>query len=545
MASPSGSILNTRAPAITEVLNKSVEDLTPALDPIFTGMIASSQGVQSSDQMGRDYLVIKTFRSGLSGVIDGGGPQQDFALYGDPSNVALGAKVFTQGLSKTFPSPLEGPNQSTYRMAFGMRSMLGNLMFTLGEMQLEATPAYIDDHLMPKLQGFAMNMSQMLCNYFYLSQNDYYALTSLVTSGWAVSAGADGGNRVLTVDTSYSNYAIHRFFVGQRVQIYDTTGATLRTNGNTGDSVLVVVRVDELSGKVAFRSISNQALDTAVGGGSAYSAVLANGDKIVFAKTKGSSTTPYAASPYFTGIAGMNSWLKFGDASGETDADANCLLGAERPGTNYGYSGNINVNVHPEFRSLAYSNSGQPLTEHTLRKVLRAFHAAKTKYGYSVDTMIASEGVWLAYEGQKIQKELLDRTGRLSTIKHEGSDNKDQNAGMAFVFDGRTIDCVTSGFVESGTVYGIKRKNNWYRYSPPDPKGSRSVDKAPAYAPFKFIGPMLTGTGSHLIPMSIVSGSNTLVTEGTQMPCWLRTQVAPKQVCGIKITSVGEDRIIG
>ena len=535
MPAPTGSIFSTKANQLQEVINKSVGIYLPTFDKVWEDTIVSSQNVGSSGDMGRDWLINRTYSGGLTGVIDPGGPGSDFSLYGDPSNTAIGSKLFTQGLARSFPDATQGANQASYRLSIPMRSMVANIMVTLGELQAEATDAFIGEVIAPKMEGFARHMTQLLCNYFYLSQNNYYSLTSLAGNsgtGWDKTADS---NATLMVDTRYSNYAIDRLMVGMRVQFYDATGATLRTTTSMGAStIFFITAVDELSGKVYCRPVNGVA--------DVNTASFANTDIMVLANSKGSASTPYAVSPYFTGIAGINSWLKFGDSNGSTDNADNCLLGGERSGnaSDTRLGGNINVNVHPEFKSMGYNLAGQPLTEHVLRQVLRRFHVAKGKYGQIIDTVIGSDGVWLAYEAQKIGRQFYERTGRLSSLQNEGS-----KEGFVFEFDGRRYEGATSTYVESGSIYGIRKSNNWTRYVPPDPKGVKKFEKAPSWSPFKFVGAALTGTGSNQIPIFNVANNRTLVTEGVQMPGYLRMQLVPTQCAGLKITNAAEDRVYG
>lgn len=538
MAAPTGSILNTHSTRVQEILNKSLGVFLPTFDPVWQDTIVSNQGVGAVGDLGRDWMITKLFSGGLAGVIEPGGPGSDFALYGDPSNTTLGAKLFTQGLSRAFPDATQGMNQLTYRLGIPMRSMVTNLMITVGEKQADAHDALIGQVIAPKLEGFARYLAQTLCNYWYTSQNTYYSLAAIAGTNSASGGfytNQDSG-ATLMVDLTAGNYAIDRFMVGMRVQFYDSSGTTLRTTTSLGaNTVFVVSAVDELSGKVYFKPI-NGASDVH----SSLNGVLVATDIIVMANSKGNSTTPFSASPYFTGIAGINSWLKFGDTNGSTDNANNNLLGDERIGSAYGFNHNINVNVHPEFKSMGYNMSGQPITEHVLRKILRRFHAAKGKYGHFIDCLIASDGVWLAYESQKIGRQFLDRTGRLSSVKNEGSQE-----GFEFEFDGRSYMGYTSNYVESGTTYGIRKANNWKRYSPPDPQGASRFDRTPGWNPFKFVGGILTGTGSNQLPILAVQNNRTFVTEGVQMPGWLRMQLVPEQVTGLKITNCAEDRVYG
>lgn len=533
MPAPTGSLYSTHSTRIEEIINRSMGVFLPTFDKVWEDTVVSNQGVGPVGDMGRDWTIIKTYTGGLTGVIEPGGPGTDFSLYGDPSNTNIGAKQFMQGLSRAFPDATQGMNQAAYRLGIPMRSMVTNIMVTLAELNAEATDAFIGQVIAPKMEGFARHLSQTLCLYWYLSQNNYYQLFALAGNsgtGWDKTADS---NSTLMADLTYSNFAIDRLMVGMRVQFYDATGATLRTTTSLGaNTVFVVTAVDEVTGKAYFKPV-NAASDV-------NSASFANTDICVLANSKGSSTTPFAATPYFTGIAGINSWLKFGDANGSTDNNNNCLLGDERVGTAYGFNHNINVNVHPEFKSLGFNLSGSPVTEHFLRKILRRFHAAKGKYGHFIDCLIASDGVWLAYESQKIGRQWLDRTGRLSSVRNEGSAE-----GFHFEFDGRSYEGHTSTYSEAGTLYGIRKANNWKRYSPPDPKGVKRFERTEGWNPFKFVAGALTGTGSNQIPIMSVANNRTFVTEGVQMPGYLRVQFVPEQVTGLKVTNCAEDRLYG
>lgn len=533
MAAPTGSIISTNGVRFEEILSKNLEIFLPDADKVWEDTIVSNQNVGSADELGRDFLINKTFMGGLSGVIEQGGPRGDFPLYGDPQNTSLGAKLYFQGLQNVFPDALLSSHAKPYRLSVPMRSMVTNLPLTLGELQAEATPALIGEVIMPKLKGFGRNMAQTLCNYWYLSQNTYYSLTYMGNATSGQMYDLEDSNTTLILNLTYSNYAVDRFMVGMRVQFYDSTGATQRTvTSSTSNSTFIVIAIDELTGKIKLKEFNNLALNAG-----AFVSGLVTNDIIVFANSKGSSAYPSSASA-FTGIAGINSWLKFGDTSGATDTDANCLLGGERAGTNSGYSGNINVNVHPEFKSMTINNGGLALTEHQLRKILRRWHSAKNKYGQTIDFLIASDGVWLAYEAQKIGRQWYDRTGKLSNISKEGSSGQ-----MEFEMDGRHYVGHTSTYVDANTMYGIKKANNWKRYSPHDPKGVTKSSNMPSWMPFRFVGGALNGNGSPMFPIFTVANNRTFVTEGAQMPGYLRMQLVPDQAAGLRITNVGEDRI--
>jgi hypothetical protein len=525
MPAPIASMFGTRSNTIREILNDGVETFIAKGDPVFEGL-SIGQG-DASGQMGRDGLIHKHFAKGLSGVISGGGRNRDMVLYGDPNNVNLGAKLFRQNVTRTFPDPTQGTKQQTFRLSIPMRGMETNLMMTLGEMQLEATKANIYEVLMPTLQGFARNMSQMVTNYFWISQNDFYSLAALgggSGTGWNKTLDT---NTTIMVDLKFSNYAVNRFMEGMRVQIYDATGATLRTHAAaTNNSIFIVTQVDEVTGQIYLKAWDGSAVN---------GAALADTDIIVYAESKGDANTPYASGAFFTGIAGIRSWMKFGGGGND-----NVLLGAEATNESP-VSGRIDVTVHPEFKSLSFNRGGQALTEHYMRQVVSSWNRSKERYGQTIDTFVASDGVWLAYETQLLTKQVIDRTGRLNNV----NTGQGSAEGFTFEFGGRKYTGKTSHYIESGVMYGLKTQNNWKKYSPANYKGLKSLAQVDKFIPFEFVGAALNGTDSHMIPMLLSpnGGGIGAVTEGVQMPGMFRMQLVPDQVTGLRVFNVAEERL--
>ena len=497
---------NTR---IEEILSKQIDTILPTLDPIWRDTVVSSQGVGPISEFSKDFQVNKLYRTGMTGVIEQGGPANDFVLYGDDydaagaSASAIGNRLLRQ---KTpvgqFPDPLDGAKPKTFRLTVPMRSMYTNLSLTLGEMQMDATPAVIGDVVAPILQGFAQNMSHTLCNYWYLSQNDSYRLG---TNASGTVAATGSGPYYWTISTTEQAY--DRFFTGQRVDVYNGTARQNMTGGTTYIPTYVD-RVDDLTGTVTFVA------DTDWGD-------FSSGDYIVYANSGNLRGDAAGTAGSFTGIAGVNSWLK----SNGTLLGTESISGAQ-----------IDVDTHPEFKSMLKTNVGV-LTEHKLRQYLRRFHVAKAKLGQTIDSLVASDGVWLSYEAQKIGQYQIERTGNLSNLKNEGSQE-----GFAFTFEGRTYKGHTSNYVERETVYGWKTSgNNWKRYVPPDYAGLQNMSEADSFVPFRFVVPALTGLSSVKWPYQI-AGSN-LLTEAIQMPGMLRMQLIPDQPAGLKLTGVTEDRV--
>jgi hypothetical protein len=544
-----GSIFDRQSNRIQEVLNKSMRVFLAGLDPVWRDNVVTSQGIGNSGDLGRDLKITKLFMGSLTGVIEAGQGFGDKDLYGD-STTALGPLMHTQAANQAYPSPLEGPNATAYRLAIPMRSLVTNLMITLGEKQADATPALIDQVVAPKLTAFARNMAHTLCNYWYLSQNESYKLCT-VTNATLAQIGATGQYRI-TFEPN--NYAVHRFSRGQRVDLLWNSSAasgavtgmrlndsdsqlvstTLTLSGSTRTTrlQLVVENVDPLTNKVVliapYDPLSNFRNDSTTAGTISAINELNNNCDVVYAN---SHLVNNAGTATYTGIAGINSWLKSGGESGGTRPTA--LLGAESDSTDF-----IDVTERPEFKSFKYSVGGV-LTEYNLKRYLQRVHAAFEPLGHTIDTLVASEGVWSAYESQKIGQYRIDRTNRVASITNEG-----QQEGFTFSFEGHTYKGYTSRFVEAGTLYGIKLGGkNWKKYVPPSPAGMSKMTQADAYVPFEFVAGAITGTSTNQLPIYQTVSNQTMVTQASQMPGRIRMQLVPDQPNGMKLTGITEDRV--
>ena len=77
MSATVGSFLNTQQGVINEIISKSIEFGLPAMSPFFKRVVGGNQTLVERDKMGRDYTIIKTFRQGMAGVLEDGGPRLD------------------------------------------------------------------------------------------------------------------------------------------------------------------------------------------------------------------------------------------------------------------------------------------------------------------------------------------------------------------------------------------------------------------------------------------------------------------------------------
>lgn len=528
-----GSIFDRQSNRIQEVLNKSLKVFLAGLDPVWRDSVVTSQGIGNSGDLGRDLKITKLFMGSLTGVIDPARAYGEQDLYGS-TTTSLGSLMHTQNVTQAYPSPREGPNATAYRLAIPMKSLVTNLMITLGEKQADATPALIDQVVAPKLTAFARNMAHTLCNYWYLSQNSSYRLAVMTNTTFITATGAS------RIRFNPANFETHRFTRGQRVDIIftangvrsnDTSTGALATQTRISRVNLVVESTDPLTNTVtliaAVDDFSAFRASTPTGP-LANAAALDNVAALVYANTTINGSD--AGSNTFVGIAGINSWLKNGN---ETNTNGTKLLGNESDSTDF-----IDVNDRPEFKSFKYDVAGA-LTEYNLKRYLQRVHSAFEPNGNTIDTLVASEGVWTAYEAQKIGQYRIDRTNRAASITNEG-----QADGFSFSFEGKTYKGSTSRYVEGGTLYGIKLGGkNWKKYVPPSPAGLSKMSQADAYVPFEFVAGALTGTSTNQLPMFAINGSDNLVTQASQMPGRIRMQLVPDQVNGMKLVGITEDRV--
>ena len=511
------SLFNTHSGRIEEVINKNIGTILPSMDPAWRDTIVSSQGVGPASELGRDMLITKVFMGSMAGVVQMSNKADtgDFTLFGD-TTTGLGSKMHLQNLTQTFPDAADGPNATPYRLQVPMRAIHTNLMMTMGELQAEATPAFIGSVIAPKMEGFARNIAQTVCNTWYTTENDNYVLGTI---GSKAQTGTANGHPTNSLKVTLNEKTYHRFAVGMRVDIQDESENTDQPDDLLAAGIgLYVVAVDEVKGEIVLAASTGSAndLDGVIAAGA-----VGTGDRILLPGFRKSGNTVKGDEG---AIAGVNSWLK---SSGS-------LLG------NDAISGNaIDVGAHPEHKSYTKASVGA-LTEHKLRQYLRGFHRAKDRYGMYIDCLIASDGVWLDYESQKIGQYMVDRTGKPSSMNSQGSAE-----GFTFMMDGRSYQGYTSNYVEGGAVYGIRKGgNNWKRYVPPSPAGTQKASEVESFLPFEFVAPALGYSGIKA-PISTSSGATTQVTEGVQLPGMLRMQLVPDQPAGLKLTGCNTDTIFG
>jgi hypothetical protein len=390
--------------------------------------------------------------------------------------------------------------------------------------------------LTPKLNGFARLMAHMLTLHWYMNQNDSYKISGYsATPTVAAIGGAFSGFRITF---SPDNLATHRYKRGMQIDIIDPAipermndtqaNNTLQTPAtrislvvesvDAGSNVVTAVTtVDPATWQRSLVSITN-------------TGVVHLANQAFLTNLGGSSVTGVP------GIAGLNSWIKPSGA-GASD-DENFLLGSDRDTANA-----IDTRIFREFKSAIFNTVGN-LTEHFLRRCLSRYHMMAMPFGHSIDCLITTPGVRLAYESNKIGMERIDRTNALLNIGNQGSAD-----GWNVEYDGHRYKFYTSHYVESGALYGVKKEGNWKKIVPPKFSKSRSMAQMEGLAgqSFEFMAPELTGTDSTRLPI-LKTGQYTDTTfagytEGIQMPGRLRFQMVPDQTQFLKMSGITEDNL--
>ncbi len=550
----SGSLFLNQYTRLQQVVSETIGMFMAKLDPVWSDLVKTSQGVGKVNDIGRDLRIIRPYTGGYAGVIEEAYGNQTYqnesVLYGGTTQ-SYGNKLFAQSATQIFPDALEGMNQSMFWLAIPMRARVTNLAVSLGESQMEANPNVIGQVLGPKIKAFAKHVAHYVCNSWWADPTKGGPLGSFKGASTIGTAEAGLVNWNST-NKSYEGYladpvaypgalnTIERMAPGMRVDVYEDGATTTFANGPANTDALrvnaiydtpyarikaVIAAVDELSNRIEIRLDSSVSYAGTNGNGRSNGGLVAGRCYWILPANVTKASTGYRLP------ANIHSWAKFGDSNGSTNNANNCLLGADRDDATA-----INVNVHPEFKSYRKQSVGT-LTEHKLRLYLHRFHVAKGRYGMEIDTLVASDGVWINYEGQKIGQFSIDRTAKTSSIENEGS-----RGGFKFTFDGKSYEGLTSQYIERGTVWGIKLGgNNFKKYVPPSPKGT-TKDGLEAGLPFEFVLPALTGGSTNKWPVMAVSGSSTHLTEFSQMPGMLRMQLVPDQPAAFKLEGVDVDQ---
>lgn len=524
----SGTMLHKiRSSSIEEVLSKSVDSYIPALDKFGKAMVSNSKAQVPTQQIGRDYLYITHFQPALaSGRLRPTSQRGDSWLFGESTSRYGGTngRMFRQTQTNTLPQS-DGTNPIPIRFAIGLRGVEDAMPVTYDELQLAANDAVLGPSMMAnKVKGYGRMLAQFYINAVYTDPSTNYKLVNLGPStGSALYSIGSSTVRQITFTPPSKQY--DRLMPGQQVDLFN---GTTRVNELAGTRIRMVVdSVDAMYGKVVLSiepstsALSNANYDvvftTLTIGESGYLVDPGNYDSVNAA---------------FNGIAGMNAWIKSGDTSGSSNTNDNCLLGADRVEQG-SFGGAVNVNVHPELKSLIQS-VGDTMTEHKFRLILDQWYRHHGKYGHYLDTAVWSVGALRAYEQTKIGQIRLEHsaTGQLA--------NEGAASGLKFTHGGRSYTFEESNAIDAGQCYIIRTGGgNIRRIVPPYAAGTKTApfgDEGTGL-PIRLIAPALTGENSILARNA---AGQPLAATDTPFICYM--QWLWNQPASIKLTDLTEDR---
>lgn len=570
MSAPVGTVFEQKRTAIEEVISKSVHTFACKMDPVWRDMVATSMGVQQADS--RDFVVHKLLEFLLpTGRVDPIQKQGGWTLFGEGGVAGtdfdnFGNVIQRRSPSTTFLDPFEGPRDRPLRLSVPMRGMSGNLGITLDMAQQDATSAVIVKEMAKQVSGHAMHYAKRLCEAWYTSQRNNYRLCNV---GTAATTGAPGthvlDSTARTITLYPSNEAIGRFCRGDQVDIVrEDSGATFTritrvndtstANGDYANAAAIdthagaqagnpatrirafVTVVDRLVNKVVIAFDNKDTAGTAATFTTWCTATTLSGAFVCRPIPQEKAYTAGADS-LLEGIAGLNSWMKFGSSATNTTIGYkrdSWLLGLEAiAASGVTFNGTIDVNEVPELKSFLKSVGG-PLTEHTFGIYLDRVASAFAPQGHYIDTLVTTTGVLRAYQQTKIGRELIDRTGRLSSMTSEGAPNE-----FTYTHNGRKYMFHTSEWQEAGTLDGYRRQGNYKRYVPPTPQGLRTMGNMEGGAPVRFVAPFLTGTDSPRLPYR---NSSSRPTNAYEMPSVMHVQIIPEHPAGMRLTGLTESR---
>lgn len=570
MAVPTGTFFGQESLRIEEKINRTMENLLPSMCPVWRQHFVTSKNVKTPNGLGRDLKTIHTFQTGLAGVIRPGINNADLALYGDSDNNAnnLGNRLRRQTQARSYPSALDGAVPKTFDLGINMNSMEANLPISLAELQADNMEAVIGQVIAPKIAGFARNMAQFVCNSWFLDEDDNFELAAL-PADVSAEVGASSNIYFSQTDSSGSVWdlmhivlsgyssgkSLDRFVTGQRVEIWNAN-RTLQATTASNTTVFFVHSVDELEGRITLvasdgSTLASDATTGTIDDGSSnlfHSTATFDGGSICYEGMDADAN----ASNVLTGSESIGK----GSAAGGSAGFANFfsvfswLKGSGNLMGGQADSKAIDVDEHPEFKSLIIDQQNQDMTENRLLQIMTRFHTAKAKYGQTVDTLYATDGVWTAYRESMLPgREYYDRTGRVASLMNQGADgtfaaNVNADASIKIEANGQSISGYTTNMLKSGQIIGIKQGGaNWNCYIPPSRKGTSSFSQAEPFLPFQFIANALGGRDNMFPIFDTDAAGRTVPTEWAQMPGDIRMQLVPNQPAGIRINNVGESRL--
>jgi hypothetical protein len=501
------------------------------LSPTFRKIIKDSNSV-AKDDWGRNWIVKKTFRTGLAGAFRFGPMEEGGTLLSHTTDDALGSDVYPnftirgQVSQAGWPGPDASPSPGFFNWKFSLTKGKGNIFSTIDLRRIESLNATIGSEFTAMMDAAAEHVALTCCNSFFAE--DYTGQTNPAPGTLAKfespGSGTIADNSVNSSALVLTGGSIRRLADGQPVDLYHDDGGTwTRLNTGTGsEGALFVHIVDPLANAVNFINITGTAV-TWPGSGDVYIV-----PHRAYTTAAGSDTTAL-------GSASPTCYLPYGIES--TLRSTGYLFG-----TSDALNNAIDLAQHPHFKSYVQSVGGVIDEDQFRRYISRCMHA----YGgrYVPETFIMQEGVLNG---------IIDGVSGMFTIERNGTPltlnqgyNQIGDAEVVFHAFGKKFSLVSDSFVGKGKVYGVHMRNgNWKKHVPP--RLTNAATNQVFDQGLEFVAPLITGGSS--IWMGVNSASSmqpgyvpaSQITNQLQAPFYYPYQIMPDVIPGMKLTDVQGD----
>lgn len=482
---------------VEEDLTRGVPSSLPALDSLWNGLFTTAMGV-TSDGIGRDFQVIHTFRTGVSGAI------KWVAIAGPASDTGF-TQVNTTDANDTFPGLDEHAGPGHVQKKVTLAKAMGNVLIPDDWERLGKLTAAIADGAAEVIRGAAENAAMAEINAWYSQESTGY-LAKIASETTASNVATE--DRMTIIITAGS---VRNFYPGMVIDVYNPTGPAKRTYSDN----LVVDGV---------RYVPDTTNDT-----SGYGEIIL--------QSRGGA----GGSDLSTATSGIDA----GDLLVRKDSVSLGPLGPETWLVSTGTVFNINVATHQQFQSVLDAPGGV-LTETRLNRIWGRFFQA---YGMQnmPDTVITSMGVTNAHVENSDGLGRFDRTNKPFVV----ADGFNMGA-IPFQFNGMNMAWHVTAFMPSdsdvtaaspvgGRLWGLKlRDQNIKRYVPPMIDDSRT-GVAPFPSEIEFARPLGGRMGIFKPYHSRVSGTAGATTVYKEAPFYRHVAFLPRFLPGIKMTSLLEN----
>ena len=511
------SVMTTLDTMIREELPMLFMESLPDIDPVYEGIIRTSQSVER-DKIGRGWKVKHRFRTSLSGQYEGRNIDANAAA------TSSAKQLFAYGTLAAFPKPENTPHRGSVVRTIGLNNHRGNFSLPTFVLKAGALSPIVARDIADDLSGLAELRAQMEAVSFYMNSTGYLG----VVSALSFAAAAHGHTVNTAARFAPTSSRIRWWQPGMLVNLFSNAAAASMINedGGTNTTVIptVVDSVDYVNGTVVIKHLlDNGRLSGDTGVATHYETAVADGNYVFPAWGLEQLATSVESTIYRIGHNGLESWIK---SSGQ-------IMDATMQGRNDSSAATWDLVDYPQFKSILSTISG-PLTDTVLNENIGAFIEA---YGSDLDTIITTRKVIQKYlEAPTLGNSRMnyDRTGK--SLAMGGGWNK-----VTYEYEGRTFDIKISPYCQAQTMYIVKMGGgNIKRYVPPRASGIGGIGSPGSGMEMgeeiEFIAPY--GGSSSIFMLTRDSSGN--VEPMVEAPFEQYSQIAPIDVRSIKLSSLTE-----